>query len=327
MTFETYQQFLTDGSRGHALTNSISKSPMTRSRLQSLLLQGFGHGRGADYKPWITVTRGHAPRESNHLVAPGSIGARPMHHLSPDEYLAGRVASWLGAQEIRTQFPLFPWRGHHHPMSGLDRVADASLPVMPGLLEIAHAAKIKHGTYVGAPDLPYVATTDLVVRFGDRNSQLLTFWTVKPAALLAREEPDSRMHQRIELERLYAAKAGGRHVLYDGRMFSQDFLANLDWLEPPRHERTDQSEIERRRRFVQAFDAQPASRALRDRINNAAIAVGTDRTDGQRMFRAAAWLTDIDIDLRAPVLITAPMRTGGKEYKQSVYQTIVGDTQ
>lgn len=327
MKHETYEEFLTDAKRGRVLTNSIGKAPMTRSRLQSLILQGFGQGRGDDYQPWITVTRGNAPRVSSHIVAIGSIGSRPMHFLSTLEYQAGRVATWLGALEIRTQFPLFPWRGHPHPMAGLSSACDTSLPVMPGLLEIAYEAGISHGTFVGSPELPYVATSDLVVRFGACVHQQLTFWTVKPAAVLRAEKPGSRMRQRIELERLYAEKAGGRHVLFDGEQVSDTLTANLDWLEPPRHERTDAAEIERRSRFVHAFNSQAADIALRDRISGASSAIGADVVDGQRMFRAAAWLTEIDIDLRARVLMSAPMKGGGKSHKRMVYQQIAGEQQ
>ncbi|RVT48120.1 TnsA endonuclease N-terminal domain-containing protein [Rubrivivax albus] len=327
MKHETYDEFLTDAKRGRVLTNSIGKAPMTRTRLQSLILQGFGQGRGDDYQPWITVTRGNAPRASNHIVAIGSIGSRPMHFLSTLEYRAGRVANWLGALEIRTQFPLFPWRGHPHPMAGLEQGYDACLPVMPGLLEIASEAGISHGTYVGSPELPYVATSDLVVRFGPASTQKLTFWTVKPAGALRAERPGSRMRQRIDLERLYAEKAGGRHVLFDGEQFSDILTANLDWLEPTRHERTDAEEIERRSRFVHAFNSHPDGVALRDRISSASAAIGAEVVDGQRFFRAAAWLTEIDIDLRARVLMSAPMRSGGKAHKQVVFQQIAGEKQ
>lgn len=323
--FETYSEFMADARKGRPLTNSIGRKAMTRAKLQSLIVQGFGQGRNDDYKSWITVTRGNAPRMSNHTIAMGSIGSRPMHFLSALEHRAGRVATWLGAQELRPQFPLFPWRGHPHPMAGLDQSYDASLPVMPGLLEIAHEAGIDHGGYVGSPDLPYVATSDFVARFGPTRKQQLTFWTVKPVGVLEAEKPGSRMRQRIELERLYAEKAGGRHVLFDGEQVSDTLTANLDWLEPPRYERTDAAEITCRGRFVEVFNAHDADIALRDRISSASTAIGVDIANGQRMFRAAAWLTDIDIDLRARVLMSAPMRSGGKAHKQAVYQEIVGE--
>lgn len=325
--FQTYEEFMAGARKGRPLTNSIGRKAMTRAKLQSLIVQGFGQGRNDDYQSWITVTRGNAPRMSNHTIAMGSIGSRPMHFLSTLEHRAGRVATWLGAQELRPQFPLFPWRGHPHPMAGLDQSYDAILPVMPGLLEIAHEAGIDHGAYVGSPELPYVATSDFVARFGPARNQRLTFWTVKPVGVLKAEKPGSRMRQRIELERLYAEKAGGRHVLFDGEQVSDTLTANLDWLEPPRHERTDASQIEWRGRFVDAFNGQAAEVPLRDRISNASTAIGVDVADGQRMFRASAWLTEIDIDLRARVLMSAPMRCGGKAHKQAVYQEIVGAKQ
>ena len=60
-SFETFEGFLEGARRGAPLTNSIGRASMTRSRLQSLILQGFGQGRGDDYIPWIRVTHQYSP--------------------------------------------------------------------------------------------------------------------------------------------------------------------------------------------------------------------------------------------------------------------------
>ena len=90
--FETYSEFLADGKRGARLTNSVGRAKMTRNRLQALILQGFGQGRGNGYMPWICVTRGNSPRCSNHFVAVTSIQEKPLHLMSCLEYGATRVA-------------------------------------------------------------------------------------------------------------------------------------------------------------------------------------------------------------------------------------------
>lgn len=300
---------------------------MTRSRLQSLIVQGFGQGRGDDYIPWIRVTRGNAPRMSGHFVAVVSTQATPLHLLSGLEYGAARVASWLGADEIRTQFPLFPWSGHPHPMAGLDARIDATLPETRGLLDIAHEAGIKHGTYVGAPELPYVATTDLVIARRTPEVQCLVFWSVKPAKVTLEAKPGSRVLQRIRLEALYAQAVGGKHVVYDGTQASDRLLANLEWLEPPRQERTDTLQIHARGAFVEIFNERHDGEPLGQRIENAAKQAGISTPEGQRHFRAAAWLGQLDIDLFEPVLMSRPMTCGGSTRKRELQRELLGETE
>ncbi len=322
-TFESFDEFLEGALRGAPLTNSVGRAPMTRSRLQSLILQGFGQGRGDQYIPWIRVTRGNAPRMSNHFVAVISAQPLPLHLLSGLEYGAARVASWLGADEIRPQFPLFPWDGHPHPAAGLDAAADSALPRTRGLLDIARDAGIKHGCYVGAPDLPYVATTDLLIW----RHQRLHFWSVKPSEVLAKSKPESRVHQRIRLEALYADAVGGAHAVYDGSHVSDRLLANLEWLEPPRHERTAPEEVEARRKFVDRFNARGAEERLDARIEAAACDAAMPIAEGQRHFRAAAWLGQVDIDLTQPVLMSRPMTTGGAGTKRALQTELLGELQ
>lgn len=265
--FESFKEFLEGARRGAPLTNSVSRATMTRSRLQSLILQGFGQGRGDDFVPWIRVTRGNPPRASNHYVAIVSTQAKPLHLLSGLEYGAARVASWLGATEIRTQFPLFPWNDHPHPLAGLSARVDAGLPKTRGLLEIAYEAGIKHGTYVGSPELPYVATTDLLITLGEPNAQRLVFWSVKPAKVMASAGPQDRAKQRIRLEELYAHAVGGKHVVYDRSQVNDRLLANLEWLEPPRQERTDTTQIQARDAFVEHFNERGDGEELRERVD------------------------------------------------------------
>ena len=326
-SFESFDDFLDGARHGRRLNNSIGRAPMTRSRLQSLILQGFGQGRGDAYKPWIGVGRANSARESNHQVAVTSCQSAPLHLLSDLEVKASRVASWLGAIEIRTQFPLFPWAGHPHPNSGVNAELDAKLAPTKGLLEIASRAKISHGNWVGAPDLPYVATTDLLVERGDRPSTTLYFWSVKPAALLENHPKRKRMKERIELERLYAESVGGKHVLYDGSKVSEELLANLGWMEPLRVERVSPNRCADRARFVKHFQKSSSREALRDRISRAAASAGISQSEGGAHFRAAAWLTEVDIDLNQPVVMSEPMKTGGSSFKNALFTSLTGEQQ
>lgn len=325
--FETYDEFMCGARKGRPLTNSIGRKTMTVGRLQGLILQGFGQGRGEGYTPWIRVTRGNAPRKSNHVVAVTHVQVRPLHLLSRLEYRAVRLAVWLGAVEVREQFPLWPWAGGPHPMVGLDAERDGALPAMPGLLDIAKKAGIRHGHFVGAPDLPYVATTDLVIRVGDAPNERLAFWSCKPAAVLADPKKGPAAKERIELERLYARAVGAHHAVYDGTCEPGALSANLDWLEPPRSEMNDAALTVGRAAFALAFNKTNTEDATESRIQAAAAALDMPLPLAQQHFRAAVWLRTIDADLSFPIVMSRPLITGGTRLKRQLFAQLLGGDQ
>ena len=322
--FETFTEFMSGARRGRPLTNSIGLKTMTRDKLKSLILQGFGQGRNGDYLPLIRVTRGNAPRVSNHAVMATSCSKRPLHLMSRWESRAVCMALWLQCAEIREQFPLWPWEGSPHPMAGLDPDRDSKLSVTPGLLAIAAKAGINHGTYVGASDLPYVATVDLAIRVGRPPNDRLVFWSVKPASILADKTKGPRAKERIELERLYADAVGAHHALYDGRHETGSLLANLDWLRPTFSELADTAIAHDRAAFAHAFNETDADQPIKLRIEQVACGLGVALPAAQAHFRTAAWQGVIDADLRHPVMMSRPLRTGGAMVKQALARELLG---
>lgn len=320
----SFATFMTGARRGGPLANSVGRKCMTRERLHSLILQGFGQGRNEDYIPWIRVTRGNAPRKSNHQVAVTCIHRRALHLMSGLEYHAVRLATWLGASEIREQYPIFPWADGPHPLAGLDAQRDRALPSTPGLLDIAAKARIKHGNYVGNPELPYVATTDLLIRIGVPPNERLVFWACKPAAVLADPKKGPRAQERIELERLFAKAIGGRLEVYDGSHETGSLYANLDWLEPRKSELDNQEMSFKREQFAVAFNLTSKSNSAECRIAEAAEEKKMEITDGQRHFRAAAWVGQIDVDLRAPIIMSKPLKADGGAHKRQLQVQLLG---
>lgn len=320
------QVALANTKRGALLSNSVGRSVMTLNRLLRLILQGFGQGRGENYKPWIAVTRGLSAPVSNIGVFHVPIQARPLHLLSRLERGAGNVAAWLGANEAREQFPLFPWNWTH-PLAGLHPARDCLLPSAPALLTIGEEAGIDIGRFVGSERVPFVATTDLVLRFGEAPNDRLVFWSCKPRGILDDVKSGPQAKRRIELERRYAKKVGAFHAVFDGTQVGKTLVTQLDWL-APRHEEY-RSDVERshRRRFAEAFNRLDAGRTTEDLVATTAQELELDIKGAQRIFRACAWEGSIDADLTHPIVMTRPLRRGGSRVKRQLMQQLTGAEQ
>jgi hypothetical protein len=307
------------------LNNSHTRSVMTRDRLQMLVDDGFGYGRDEGYMPWIRITKGLSSKVSNLVVACTPVHRRSLHLLSILEKTAAHAVAWLGATEIREQFPLFPWAAEH-PMSGLDALRDIRGDAAPALQDIADDAGIPIGYYFGGT-IPYVATTDLVVRVGDFPNDRLVFISCKPLAKMTDPKAAPRVLERLELERRYAAAVGARHVIFTGDEVCSRLKANLDWLMPYHSHMQDASLTQRRGKFVAAFATTCEFQSIHERVQAGAHLCGTALDLAQEDFRAAAWLGQIDIDLTQPVLMSRPVVRDVKQRKAALRNQLLGGLQ
>lgn len=130
---------------------------MTWKKLDALLDAGYGQGHRARYKPWLRVTR----RECSPCSTVGHLPATELRRLYHFRSIAERTViillRWLGAYDLRDQFPAWPWP-HRHPSDGLPGMSE---PRQRGLLEVARGLGIDHGTFVGSA-IPYIATLDVM---------------------------------------------------------------------------------------------------------------------------------------------------------------------
>lgn len=303
------------------ISNSVSRSVMTWDRIRLLVREGFGHGRGEAYIPWIRVTRGLSSPVSHPTVAHTPIHVRGVHLLSGLEDSAARVAAWLGAREIREQFPLFPWAGLH-PMHGLDPDRDRVLEPAPAMSDIVREAGVKLRRYIGSP-VPYVATTDLVLRLGDYPNDRLVFWSCKPQKAIDCARDGDRVEEVLDLEHRYAAAIGCKHVVFTGDEIEPILLSNLIWLEPPRSHLIARSP-NARADFSGHFTEQDANMPLEQRIEAAASAAGMTLPEARDDFRTAAWLGQIDVDLTKRVLMFRPIARDVRNVKTALYDQLLG---
>ena len=304
------------------ITNSVSRSVMTWERMGRLMREGFGHGRDEAYIPWIRVTRRMSSPVSHLTAACTTIHERGLHLLSGLEDSAVRVAAWLGATEIREQFPLFPWAGLH-PMHGLDPDRDRTLGPAPAISDISQSAGTKLRLYHGSR-IPYVATTDLVIRLGSFPGDRLVFWSCKPQKAIDCAADGDRVEQVLDLEYRYATAIGCKHVVITGDEFAPRLLSNLLWLEPSRSHLRLRS-VNARAEFVGHFNELADDMPLGQRIAAAANASHTSLAKAHDDFHTAAWLGMIDIDLAKPVLMFRPVIRDVANAKAALRAQLLGD--
>lgn len=142
--------------------------------------EGRGKGRGADYKPWLTVQ--DVPSSGRVHRLRGLKTGRRHHLLSDIEWRLFLLFDWADdVEDIREQFPL-------------DRDATK---------RIANEMGVRHPTDTSTKT-PVVMSTDLVVDVL-RNGRLVTLArAIKPSAELAKP----RILEKLEIERRYWVEGG-----------------------------------------------------------------------------------------------------------------------
>jgi hypothetical protein len=296
---------------------------MTQTKLTALVRQGLGQGREAAYVPWIRVRRRLTSRLSNLFAVPSVLYAkRGIHLLSGLEHHAALLAQYLGATELREQFPMWP-DPHEHPLTGTHQERDKTLAPMPGLLELARASGIKHGNYP-ATKIPFVATSDIVIRLGHPPDDRIVFWACKPLGVMLDAER-TRTLERLELERLYAVAAGSPSFVIDDSLFARNHrAANLEWLTPLHSELQRIGSSTRVVEFAGLLDEFIRNRPLRNAIASAGRAVRIDDRLAQAYFRFAVWAGHVDIDISQPILMTQFAPLGGRRLRHRLAQALVG---
>jgi len=303
-------------------SNSTGRKVMTKQKMRDLIRCGFGQGRGERYVPWIRVTRSMSSQESGTLRASTPVHTRQLHLLSWLEYKAALLLCWLGAEELREQYPLWTDAYVHPRFHPEAPYATAALPKV-SMQEVAHDLGIKQGCYVGT-DIPYVATTDLVAQFGAEHNDLMLFVSCKPAGVRAEK---SRVDERLALEAEYARRAGAVHCVFDGSVLTETIAANLDLLAPGRGYLCDRNIAARRSQFACAFNETEAYVPLRERMHKAMAMASIQLDDAIADLKASIWLGLIPFDMSSELRMNRPLRVPGKtDIKHRLFSQLSGVT-
>ncbi len=173
--------------------------------IEKRLKDGYGRGRGAEYKPWLGVqsfsSRGYASRQLGWKTG-------REHHLMSDLELDFFLILDLSARvvDVREQFPLLP---------------------VEETMAIADALGIRHPTDTRTKK-PFVLTTDFLITVqGDpRNAEEAR--TIKPA----NELQSLRTIEKLQIEEHYWRARNVDWAIVTDEDIPKNVTHNLRWLHP-----------------------------------------------------------------------------------------------
>lgn len=296
---------------------------MTWKKLLQMIAQGYGSGHGNDYKPFLRITRRNTSKVSNQSAGNWLFGyTREFHYFARTERQIALGLWWLGAKDIREQFPLWPM-GHRHPLIGAVDTEGIILPEAPGLMDLAKQAGIDHGVFPGS-NVPYVATMDLMVTVVRKRVPSLVAIPCKPRDLISAADPASRMLERMELERLFCDSLKIPRRVADQKVFSRPLIANLEWLSPSPKVATDLRQLACFCNFSDMLNRDIYRNPVDRTVEAASKKLGWSRERGNQAFRLLAWEQSVDIDLTQPVVMTEPALAGGRSLRKMLQTNIFG---
>ncbi|MCO5357771.1 hypothetical protein, partial [Acidovorax kalamii] len=285
---------------------------MSRRKLSALIRGGYGQGHFQRYKPWLRVTkRDYSPFSIiGHLPAP-ELG-RLHHFRSIAEARTIQLAKWLGASDVREQYPMWPWE-HAHPGEGLPGFDKG--PRVRGLVDIAEEAGISHGVHVGT-SLPYVATLDILTSWEKEDGEFfLIALDNKPADIVAAPILGSRAKDRLELARRYSIECQFPHLIVHAEKLPYELTYNLDALEPRMNAAVRKNAIGSSlyKEIVQNLGEHAYLTPPLPLLRRIAARRSIDLSRVQKLYRLALWRLDIDHDLTLVLDSSEPLQKGGVE--------------
>ncbi|MGN2254290.1 hypothetical protein ACFWZ4_12990 [Frateuria sp. GZRe12] len=297
---------------------------MTIEKLAGLIGEGRGLGAGDHYKPWEQITRKRASPFSNLNIVPVPHLTRLAHFLSRGEREFGLLLWWLGAEDVREQYPLWPWP-HRQPLEEIEPYAPR-MPKHPGMAALAGDAGIRLGRYPGT-NVPVILSLDLLATIPPAvGPHRLVGFSCKPRALFHAAASRSRLRERLELDRRYCAAAAFRHRLVHPEQISKTLVVQLHWLAPIMSK--GQLELLIGGQTYQAYLAHIAPKVYELPAHQASYAaaemVGWSEEQGQQALRLALWYQHIDVDLSQPVCLTRVLKPGGVSLRRELREQWFG---
>lgn len=292
------------------------RKAMTWEKLHEMIASGAGQGHAEAYRPFIQVKRTNASPKGNQSVGPLPGSARPFHALTRVERQIGMLCYWLGALDVREQFPAWPF-AHPHPLAGASGAESFMNTMAPGLLTLAEEAGITHGVFPGS-DVPYVATLDVVATVPGQTAPRIVVISCKAGTDLANAPLTSRMIERLELERRYCAAISVSYHVAHELALSPTLLSNLEVCGAAVQQRQRICTAAGFHAFASLLTQAIAGTSIRDAVEYAALRSGMEKALAWPAFYLLAWQMDIDIDLSVPNLTSQVAVPGGQALQDTL---------
>lgn len=275
----------------------------TQQDIERYVAQGYGHGVGAEYKPWLRVQ--DVPSRGRSRKVHGLKTVRIHHVLSDLEY---RYLAALELSEcvvdIREQFPLLP---------------------VASVQDLARQRGIRYPLYAGTT-VPFVMTTDFVVTVKSDDGTVREFArTVKYTDELAPSSRLLRTLEKLELEKAFWAQRDVDWKLVTEASMSATKASNLIWLRGGAEIVQELRDNCVQTSFVEGIaEAGTHDRTLPSLLRTVSYRLRMPYPDAVSLFRHLVWHRVLLIDLETPMKATlrAPRiqiaADGCVRYKQAV---------
>lgn len=302
---------------------SLAMAVVTWNVLHQRIAAGRGQGHGNAYLPWLWIHRKNVSSRGNQVVDPMPGNRRASHFLAQVEWHVGLLCIYLGALDVREQFPLWP-QPHTHPLADY-RPSQQRWNGCRGLIAIARELGVEHGREVGS-DAPYVATIDIAATVKRPTGFGIAGIALKPHELILSSEPTDRINERLAMERVCMTDYGATHKVVDRSLLGHSTGGNLELLSSgarlPKRLQDKPMLSEFKKRFIDAATLTPVSRG----IDRAGAALGLNPIDANLVWRHLTWHRHIEIDITLPLQMGMPLNLGGRKISDALTRELFGET-
>lgn len=261
----------------------MSRYPtMTPARAGKLIEQGYGQGKGLDYKPWFAANQ--IPSRGRLVRSMGVTTGRVMHLVSELEGSIQLMADFDPTiTDQNEQFLLDP----------------------PLTVAIARRLGIRHPRQKYTGNL-LPMTTDLLLTQESNGLKREIAVSVKYEAELNGPKA-RRVHQKLQIEEMFHAIKGRPFFIATDAHVSPRQMANLRWLRESHREGASVLTNKQRDAFCAAFLAQRmTAKTIGERIDRASRVAGLPAQQGLDAFRLGVWARAIKADITQWLRLSAP---------------------
>ena len=151
---------------------------VTQQHIEAWIAEGRGYGHGAAYLPWIKIRTRGSPTGGNLQFRYIPELRRYAHLLSAGELKLARLLLYLGVEDLREQYPCWPWK-HPHPLYGHRNFNPTPIPWSQGTLACAKKLQICHPRYPRTT-IYYIPSIDLLATIRVPGNYHAVAFAVKP---------------------------------------------------------------------------------------------------------------------------------------------------